>query len=433
MTTATTNPMLRVLKIRDFRLLWLGGSTSILGSQFSFIALPWLVLQLTGDPLALGVVLALGGIPRAAFMLVGGAITDRFSARTILLVCDWINFVLSAIVAVLIFTGLMQTWMLYVFGLITGLLGGFVMPAASSIVPSLVPEEDLQAGNSVISGSQQLVGFLGPALAGAVIGLYSHSTLGITVAFAVDALSFGISAVFLSMMQAGRKQAAQAGDANESIWRSIHAAGVYLMQNAGLKFLFITMAAVNFLVTGPLLVGIPVLADQRLPEGAVAFGLLMSAYAGGGLGGYLLGGMLPKPTGRGLSIFFVALLVAFGLVLGSFGWITLTWLDFTLMLLLGIGNGYIGLIIFTWIQQRTPREMLGRVMSMVMLASMGLAPLSLALCGAILRWNVTGLFALTGGFLLLTALWAAFQPGLQSLGNEMAGEHGNELAPVTVE
>ncbi len=159
----------------------------------------------------------------------------------------------------------------------------------------------------------------------------------------------------------------------------------------------------------------------------------MSAYAGGGLGGYLLGGMLPKPTGRGLSIFFVALLVAFGLVLGSFGWITLTWLDFTLMLLLGIGNGYIGLIIFTWIQQRTPREMLGRVMSMVMLASMGLAPLSLALCGAILRWNVTGLFALTGGFLLLTALWAAFQPGLQSLGNEMAGEQGNELTPVTVE
>lgn len=418
----TTNPMLKVLKIRDFRLLWLGGSISILGSQFSFIALPWLVLQLTGDPLALGAVLALGGIPRAAFMLIGGAITDRFSARTILLICDWINFVLSAIVAVLIFTGLMQTWILYLFSLITGLLSGFVMPAASSIVPSLVPEEDLQAGNSIITGSQQLIGFTGPALAGAMIGIYAHSAFGITVAFAIDALTFGISAMFLSMMRSERKQTTKADEKAESIWRSIGVAAVYLMNQTSLQFLFITMAAVNFLVTGPLMVGIPVLANQRLPEGAMAFGLLMSAYAGGGLGGYVLGGMLPKPSGRGLSIFLVALLVAFAVVLGSFGWITLTWVDFVLMLLLGIGNGYMGLMIFTWIQQRTPREMLGRVMSMVMLASMGLAPLSQTLAGAILRWDVTGLFALTGGLILLLAIWSAFQPGLRALGDEMANE-----------
>lgn len=75
----TTNPMAHVLRHRDFRLLWLGQATSLIGDQFAMIAMPWLVLWLTDDPLALGTVLALAGIPRAAFMLIGGAIVDRFS------------------------------------------------------------------------------------------------------------------------------------------------------------------------------------------------------------------------------------------------------------------------------------------------------------------------------------------------------------------
>lgn len=73
------NPMARVMGLRDFRLLFAGATTSLLGDQFSLIATPWLVLQLTHDPMALGTVLALQGIPRALFMLIGGAITDRFS------------------------------------------------------------------------------------------------------------------------------------------------------------------------------------------------------------------------------------------------------------------------------------------------------------------------------------------------------------------
>jgi MFS family permease len=422
MKNITANPMIRVFSVRDFRLLWFGGSTSVLGSQFSMIALPWLVLQLTGDPFALGTVMALGGIPRALFMLVGGAITDRFSPRAILLICDWISFVTTALSAALVFSGLMQIWMLYVLSLVNGLVSGFVIPAADTIVPFLVPEQDLQAGNSIIIGSQQLAGFVGPALAGVVIGAYSKSIFGIGIAFTVDALSFAISAIALWVMRSGRKQTTESAEARETIWSSIRAAAVYVWNHTGLRFMFITMAAINFLFVGPLVVGIPVLANQRLPEGAAAFGFLMSAYAGGNLAGFVLGGMLPKPSGRGLSIFLIGLFVAFGAALISFGWITLTWVDFVLMLLLGVGNGYIGLVIFTWIQQRTPREMLGRVMSMVGLASLGLIPLSQALSGAISRWNLTGLFAVSGGLILLTALWAAFQPALKSLSSEMAGD-----------
>ena len=74
--------MLKMLRSRNFRLLWIGEAVSLLGDQFTLIALPWLVLQLTGDALAMGTVLALAGVPRAIFILLGGALTDRFSPRT---------------------------------------------------------------------------------------------------------------------------------------------------------------------------------------------------------------------------------------------------------------------------------------------------------------------------------------------------------------
>jgi MFS family permease len=409
--------MLRVLGLRDFRLLWMGGSVSVLGSQFSMIAMPWLVLQLTGDPLALGVVLALGGIPRAAFMLIGGVISDRIPPRTILLFCDWVNFVLAGLAAALVFTGTMQVWMLYALSLLTGLLSGFVIPAANTIVPKLVPEQDLQAGNSITMGSSQLAGFLGPSLAGIVIGSYAHSTLGIAIAFAVDGLTFAVSAAALGLMRAGRGTVPSG--AQEGLLASIKGGVRYLWSDSGLRFMFVVMMAVNFLFVGPLVVGIPVLADQRLPEGARAFGFLMSAYAGGNLLGYVIAGALPRPNGRWMRGFVVVTLAAFGTVLLCLGWITLTWVDTILMLLLGIGNGYIGLIIFSWIQQRTPREMLGRMMSMMMLAGMGLVPISQALAGAITRWSLTALFVTAGGLILLTALWSFLRPELHSLSREM--------------
>jgi len=416
--TNSTHPLLHIFSIRDFFLLWSGSTISMLGSQFTMIALPWLVLQLTGDPLALGLVLALGGIPRLIFMLVGGAVSDRFLPRTILIACDWANFVLAGLTAALIFAGAMQLWMLYLLSLLTGLLSSLVIPAANSMAPLLLPEDDLQAGNSILMGSSQLVNFVGPALAGIVIGVYAQSSLGIAIAFSVDAASFAICAVALWAIRGGRKLQITA-TSGSSIWESIGAGIRYLVGHEALRFLFIAMAVVNFLFVGPLLVGIPVLADQRLPEGARAFGFLMSAFAGGNLAGLLIAGVVSKPSGRTLSAILIGQIFASGAVLIGMGWITSTWIDVTLMLLLGIGSGYINIVVFTWIQQRTPKDMLGRMMSMTVLASMGLAPVSQALAGAISRWDLTLLFALAGGLLLFTTLWAALHPALKSLSHEI--------------
>lgn len=175
--------MARVMSLSDFRLLFAGSTTSLLGDQFALIATPWLTLQLTGDPLALGTVLAVEGIPRAVLMLLGGAITDRLSPRRIMLIADIIRFILTSLMAAAVLMGAVQIWMLYAFGLAFGLVAGFAIPAENSIVPMIVEAQDLQAGNSLMMGVTQMVGFIGPTLAGIVIGQFADSSFGSGLAF----------------------------------------------------------------------------------------------------------------------------------------------------------------------------------------------------------------------------------------------------------
>jgi len=90
-----------------------------------------------------------------------------------------------------------------------------------------------------------------------------------------------------------------------------------------------------------------------------------------------------------------------------------------LMLLLGAGNGYVAILMFTWMQTNTPKDMLGRMMSMVMLAGNGLVPISQAISGAVIKWNLEALFVSAGALVVFVALWAATQPGLKTFSESM--------------
>ena len=202
------NPLLNAMRLRDFRLLWIGQGTSLLGDQFSMIAFPWLVLQLTGDPLALGLVMALMSIPRALFMLVGGAVTDRLSSRAVMLASDAIRLVMTLAVGLLALNGHIQMWTVYAMALISGTVSGFFMPASGSIMPALVDKDDLVGANSVFQGTAQLTNFLGPVLAGGLIawlsprGITSMPKLtGVGVAFLLDSVTFLVSLLTLWLMR----------------------------------------------------------------------------------------------------------------------------------------------------------------------------------------------------------------------------------------
>ena len=353
-------------------------------------------------------------------MLLGGAVTDRLSPRLVLLISDAVRFVLTGLMAFVVMTGVIRIWMLYAFSLGFGLVAGFAIPAENSIVPMLVEERDLQAGNSLMMGVTQLAGFVGPTIAGILIGAISNSFAGTGLAFAIDALSFAVSASCLWLMRAGQQHPnSAAAPAKESVWSSIRSGVKYLWQDSVLRLMFVVLAVVNFLLIGPLMVGIPVLAEQRLPEGAAAFGMLMAAFAGGNLAGFLIAGSLPRPVGATMRMIVILLIAAFGAVIGALGFVQSTWLDFGLLLLLGLGNGYIAIILFTWMQTRVLKEMLGRMMSLLMLSNTGLMPISQAIAGAVGKWDLTLLFLLSGVLVILVTIFLAFQPGLTAFSESL--------------
>jgi MFS family permease len=397
-----------LLHNRNFMLLWGGEAISLLGDQFHMIALPWLVLQMTGDHLLMGTVLALAAVPRALFMLIGGAMTDRFSPRTVMLASNLSRFILVTLLAALVLGGTVQLWMLYVLALAFGLADAFYLPAQGSFVPQLVREKQLSSANAMVQGIAQISLFVGPVLAGFLIALFGgggqtgaegETLFGIGLAFFVDALTFVVSAITLWMIRVPQKN--QAAEAPEvKVFSAITEGLGYVWRDETLRYFFLVVAAVATIVNSLIAVGVPVLADNRFSEGAAAFGIIISAYGAGSLVGILLAGVLPKPPDGHFGSVLLAVTAGAGLGLVVLGLAGTTWTAAAITLLMGTSLGYVVIQFTTWLQMRTPEEMMGRMMSILMFAAQGLAPVGTALAGALIGLNLSWVF-LGAGLLLL--------------------------------
>ena len=435
--------MLSALRNRDYRLLFTGQSISHIGDQFHLIALPWLVLTLTHDPLQLGLVLAMAGIPRAALMLVGGAWADRHSPRKIMLVSDALRFAVTAALAVAILSGGAQMWMVYALALAFGIVSGFFMPAAEAAVPRLLEDDQLESGNSLIMGADQVASFMGPAAAGALIaafgtsavaaggaGAQAASLFGIGAAFAVDAVSFLASALSLAIMRPlpallGRAKTHPLADVAEGLR--------YAWSSERIRWMVVLIGLANFLVAGPMFVGIPVLAQSRLAGGAAALGIVLSAYGLGSLGGMVSAAALPRSSDGVFAWIVVGLMAGFAVSMTALGFVSATWVAAALMLVTGLGNGYIAVIAMTSLQRMTAKEFLGRVMSLIVLSMIGLMPISQALAGAVIRLSPTALFVGAGAGFAALAVMAAVKRSLWTIeGERIEGPSGSGAAGKAV-
>ena len=333
-----------LLKARDFRLLWGAGTLSAIGDQFDLIAFPWLVLLLTGDALAVGAIIAVGSVPTVLFMLIGGSIVDRSSPRMILQVSNLVRVFLGTVLAALVLTGMLNLWLLYLFALAKGIADAFYYPAQAALLPRIVTAKQLRHANVITQTTTESSGFVGPMLAGALIAAFSGTnnvipplqrvtaaaradTAGVGLAFAVVAVAFLISSLLLAFMQLspeGQKPAGQDGKSRAaegkdggSIWASIGEGFRFVRSDAAMFTLFLLIAAIELFVQGPVIVGIPVLANTRLPQGALAVGIISSAYAAGALLGAVSAGALPTPKRR-LGHFLVITYVLSGILIMPF-------------------------------------------------------------------------------------------------------------------
>ncbi len=401
------------LTVRNFLLLYIGETVSLLGDQFYIIALPWLTIQLTNSGITLGTVLMTAAIPRAVLMLFGGVFSDHFSPRLVMFVSNALRGLLIVLFTIIVALKITQLWHLYLFAASFGILDGFFIPASKSIIPSLVPKEQLVASNTLSQGTSQLILLIGPALGGLLI-----AASGIETAFAIDGVTFVITTITLLLMKERTSKATVLdGESNQNFTptkKSINLiAGMregfdYVSRNYSLRVFLLLFVILNFLFIGPLQVGMTSLAHSRFPGGAVALGIMQSAWGGGGLLGTLIPQFIQNLPKIGVLLLSIAGIQGFGLFLLSF--ISKIALASITIAILGLCGGLITVVGITWVQKQTQAEMLGRVMSLVMFSSFGLAPLSFALAGVLVDFNLTILFSVAGSIMLITSALLAANP-----------------------
>ena len=412
------SPFGEVLGNRNFRLLWIGEGVSVLGDHFYMIALPWLVLQLTGDSLAMGTVLALSAIPRALLMLVGGALTDRFSPRSLMLASNAVRFILVSILTGLVFANRVEMWMLYTLAVLFGVADAFFYPAQSSMTPQLVKKDQLQVANSLIQGTMMLTMLAGPALAGLLIAALgdghseSADMQGIAAAFGLDALTFLASLITLIFIKTPQNESSEA---SENILESIRSGMKFVWNDVPLRAFFFVVAAITFFFNGPFNIGIPLLADTRFPEGAVAYGTILSTWGAGSLIGMALAGVLPRPNPKMMGIVLLSLVSGMGIGLTLLGLSTSMIFAALVSLTLGTLDGYINIFFVTWVQSRAPKAFIGRLMSLLMFSSIGLLPVSMSLSGAISRVDVSLLLIISGGIVALLGFLMTLNPTVRAM------------------
>jgi predicted MFS family arabinose efflux permease len=403
-----------IFQNRGFCLLLLGSSLSGLGDQFTIVALPWLVLKLTGNGAALGLVLAAMALPRAVFILLGGAVVDRMSPRRVLLAADLVNAALIAALAALVLSHEINIQMVYVLAVGIGLATAFAYPAGSAILPQLVEPEQLQAANSLITGIAQVCALLGPAIAGIVISLGSLASVsnaapsslhGIGVALSIDAASFVFSLGSLLVIRVrGDARAIAAAGANLLSGVAIGLQAVW--KDAELRAFLLYGGAASALIGGSLQVGLPVLAGTHLSLGATSLGLLMTAVGVGFLAGSVLSGAALRAIQGRIGVLVLGSDGLAGALLAGLALVSSTLGGVTLLLLLGALQGILQVAFVTWLQRRVAAELMGRTMSIVMFVFTGIAPVAAVAAGALLNAMAVGtLFAGAGLCLSSLALY----------------------------
>jgi MFS family permease len=385
---------------RNYRLFFTGQAISLVGTWMQQVAQAWLVLQLTRDPIWLGVVAAAQFLPVMVLGLFAGVAADALPKRRVLLWTQVAMMALAAVLAVLVISGLVQVWMILVLAFLLGIANAVDMPVRQAFAVELVGREDV--GNAVALNSAMFNGarVIGPAAAGLAIGAF-----GVGPAFAINALSFLAVIVGLRMIddedlhlppRIARPESARA------VVRHLKEGLRYVRQTQLVLLAVVVVGSVatvgmNFNVL------IPAFAQNELHSGAAGFGFLMAA---SGIGSLLAAlrlvfGGRPRPMR----------LATGALILGLASLALTATRDFpiamVLMVLIGFGSILMAATGNTTIQLAVPDHLRGRVMSVYTTVFSASVPIGGLAMGAVASaFGVTIAIALGGVLTLLVGLGA---------------------------
>jgi len=358
-----------VLREPDYRRLFFGRTTSLIGDGMAPVAIAFAVLELTGSATDLGLVLAAHSLPMIALLLVGGVIGDRVSPRVSMLGADLVRTVSMGLLAVLLITGAAEIWQLALLYAIDGAATAFFNPSSTAIVPQIVPAGRLQEANALLNLSRHGGKVAGPALAGILLALGSPGT-----ALAVDAATFAVSAACLVGLRAPRLRPA---GAESAFFAELRHGWREFSSRSWLVAVVLSAAASNAIFFPAFLVLGPTVAEESL-GGSSSWALIAALW---GVGGLLGGGLAlsvrprrPLMVGEGILVLFAlpVLLLAFpapAIVIAAGAFVS------------GLTVGLAEVLYETVAVQHIPQESLSRVMAYDWFGSLALEPLGLALIG----------------------------------------------------
>lgn len=368
-------PILSPLEVRDFRLLVAGAVVSLIGDGFFYVALAWQVYEISNVPTALSLVGVAWTLPMVLLLLIGGAMSDRYDRRRLMIGADFIRAAAIGLMAVLSIAGVLELWHVAALIAFVGAGDAFFNPASTAIIPDLLPADRLPAANA-LAGMYRPLTFrlIGPALAGVAVAAF-----GPGLAFGLDAVTFLGSAVAVAAIRT-RPTSRPKGRLNPRTTIDEISDGLRFVRGQPWIWATLVSAMLSLLVfLGPVEVLVPFLVKNRLGLGAESLGAIFAAGGVGSIAMAIVIGQFGLPRRR-MTVMFaawssgVAVMAAYGLMTNLWHAVVASVITHAMFEL--------GQVIWTtMLQQRVPRQLLGRVSSLDWLVSTGLVPISYALTG----------------------------------------------------
>jgi MFS family permease len=398
--------VLRSLKHRPFALLWAGQTASRLGDSLHHIALAWWVLEKTGSATAMGTVMVMRQIPLLLFLLVGGVVVDRFPRIRIMFLSDILSGSVIAFIAIFTWLDVLQIWHIYIASLVFGFVEAFFFPAYQAVIPQITPPDMLTSANSLNGLSQRAAGVIGPVIGAGLVAIG-----GTPLAFALDSLSFFVSALFvLPILRSGLgvtvdkrgplklvetpaialdpRLAVEAVPLKpkSTVKAAIRQGFADLRQGWNvvitIPWIWVTILVFGFLnimEASPRAVAMPFLIKDDLGADVGLLGLFASVFSIGYVVGAIWLGQYKRLRWRG-PVGYISCILN-GVVLLLFAWQAPIPVLIAGMFVYGLDFSIFAMIWNNTLQEMVPNEMLGRVYAIDSLGSWVLLPVGFALAG----------------------------------------------------
>lgn len=393
---------LHPLAEKQFGLFWSGAFLSSIGFWIQTVGQGWQVLQLTNSALLLGLVAFAATLPNIVLSLLGGAIADRFNRRWLLLGTQTIYMCTATLLGILTTLHLIVVWHIIVLALLNGTFSSVGFPAWQAFISDLVPPNELRQGIALNSMQFNLSRVIGPAIGGISIGIF-----GIAGSYYLNAISY--IAVILPLLLI-RPAISEHSHMQRTIWRGLLEGINYVIQRPLLQIILLLQFAIAFLVF-PYTTLLPIFARDIFHIGATGLGIMNALSGIGAMTGTLLLVLASTRLKRGGRLLII-LCIAAGLTSLLFAFAPDVRIALLLLVVMGSCTVVSMTITNTTLQAMAPEEIRGRVISIYVMITFGLAPLGSLVAGWVAQSiGAPATLALGGSLCTLTALAVVFARG----------------------